>query len=102
MDTLVQDLWPGSGGTLLNVDNSGWLQPTESYWRHWLARPELALVAESCRAETRLHRALQQAPLQPVAAARFEAIADADVASNYRHFIGLRDSVQALGSLQAW
>lgn len=102
MDTLVQDLWPGSGGTLLNVDSSGWLQPKEAYWRHWLARPELALVAESCRAETRLHRALQQAPLQPVAAAQFDAIADADVAANYRHFIGLRDSVQALGSLQAW
>ena len=50
MDTLVQDLWPGSGGTLLTVDGSGWLRPTESYWRHWLARPELALVAESCRA----------------------------------------------------
>ena len=102
MDTWVQDLWPGSGCTLLNVDGSGWLQPTEAYWRHWLARPELALVAESCRAEVRLHRALQDAPLQPVAAARLDAIADADVAANYRHFTGLRDSVQALGSLQAW
>ena len=102
MDTSVQDLWPGSGCTLLKVDGSGWLQPTEAYWRHWLARPELALVAESCRAETRLHRALQAAPLQPVAAAQLDAIADADVAANYRHFIGLRDSVQALGSLQAW
>ena len=102
MDTLAQDLWPGSGCTLLTVDGSGWLRPTAAYWRHWLARPELSLVAESCRAETRLHRALLQAPLQPVMAAQFDAIADADVAANYRHFIGLRDSVQALGSLQAW
>ena len=102
MDTHVQDLWPSSGCTLLDVDGSGWLRPTEAYWRHWLARPELALVPESCRAETRLHRALHGAPLQPVAAAQMDAIADADVAANYRHFIALRNSVQALGSLQAW
>jgi len=102
MNTLVQDLWPGSGCTLLDVDSGGRLRPTEAYWRHWLARPELALVAESCRAEIRLHRMLQESPLQPVAAAQWEAIADADVAANYRHFVGLRDSVQALGSLQAW
>ena len=102
METRLHDLWPGSGWALLTVDGSGWLQPTEAYWRHWLARPELALVAESCRAETRLHRALHDAPLQPVPAAQFDAIADVDVAANYRHFIGLRDSVQALGSLQAW
>ena len=102
MEPSVQDLWPGSGCTLLKLDGDGRLCPTEAYWRHWLARPELALVPESCRAETRLHRALQSAPLQAVTDAQINAIADADAAANYRHFIGLRDSVQALGSLQAW
>ena len=102
MEPGVQDLWPGSGCSLLKVDGNGWLSPTEAYWRHWLARPELALVPESCRAETRLHRALQDMPLQGVTDAQLSAIADADVAANYRHFLALRDAMQRLGSLQAW
>ena len=102
MDAPLQDLWPGSGCTLLTVDGNGWLCPTPAYWRHWLARPELALVPESCRAETALHRALQDRPLGVVSDAQIDAIADADVAANYRHFVALRDAMQRLGSLQAW
>ena len=102
MEARVQDLWPASGCTWLTVDGNGWLCPTEGYWRHWLARPELTLVPESCRAETHLHHALQSAPLQPVDETRIVAIADADVAANYRHLLALRDEVQRLGSLQAW
>lgn len=95
-------IWPGSGLKHLAVDSHGWLQPTPDYWRHWLARPELVPVAESCRAERALHAALHEQPLQPVAATRIDALADADVAQNYRHFIALRDAVQAARSLQAW
>lgn len=102
MNAPLHDLWPGSGCTLLTVDGNGWLCPTPAYWRHWLARPELALVPESCRAETALHRALQDTPLRAVSAVQLNAIADADVAANYRHFLALRDAVQRLGSLQAW
>ena len=102
MDPRVQDLWPGSGCSLLKLDDNSRLCPTEAYWRHWLARPELALVPESCRAETRLHRALQDTPLQGVTETRLSALADADVAANYRHFLTLRDAVQQLGSLQSW
>ena len=98
----AHDLWPGSGLTRLTVDHNGWLRPSPDYWRHWLARPELALAAESCRAETALHRRLEQEPLRPVVAAEISALADPDVAHNYRHFIGLRDAVQAAGTLQAW
>ena len=96
------ELWPGSGRQHLALDDQGWLRPTPAYWRHWLDRPELALVSESCRAETALHRQLQQEPLRAVAAAQIEALADPDAAENYRHFIGLRDSLQAAGTLQAW
>ena len=96
------EFWPGSGSALLAVGSSGWLQPTGAYWRHWLARPELALVDESCRAETALHRRLLQEPLSAVGPERLAAIADADVAQNYRHFIGLRDAVHEAGSLQGW
>ena len=41
------EFWPASGYAWLDVDEHGWLRPTPGYWRHWLARPELALVADS-------------------------------------------------------
>jgi hypothetical protein len=62
----------------------------------------MALVADSCRAETALHRRLQQEPMREVAAPELAAIADADARENYRHLLRLRDGVQAAGSLQAW
>ena len=95
-------LWPGSGLALLEPDVQGHLRPTPGYWRHWLQRPELALVEESCQAEKALHRALSSMPLRPVPASEVDAIADADVAHNYRHFLALRQAVQDAGTLQAW
>ncbi len=102
MPAPAHELWPGSGCALLGVDANGWLEPTPAYWQHWLTRPELALVKESCRAETALHQRLQREPLRAVAGSEIAALADPDVAHNYRHFIGLRDAVQAAGTLQAW
>ncbi|MBK7260369.1 MAG: hypothetical protein IPI03_00175 [Rubrivivax sp.] len=102
MTPQVIELWPGSGRMHLDCRPDGRCLPTPAWWRHWLARPELALVAESCRAETRLHRALQQDPLRPVRAAELDALADTDVRDNYRHWLVLRDGLQAAGSLQGW
>lgn len=102
MKPRASDIWPGSGLALLDADAEGGLRPTPGYWRHWLQRPELALVAESCRAEQTLHRALTSMPLRPVPDREIDAIADADVADNYRHFLALRQAVQESGSLQAW
>lgn len=62
----------------------------------------MALVTDSCRAETALHRRLQQDPMRGVAPSELAAIADADARENYRHLLQLRDGVQAAGSLQAW
>lgn len=95
-------LWPSCGHAHLARRDDGALLPTPAWWRHWLARPEMALVPESCRAETALHRRLQQDPLRAVAAQELAAIADADARENYRHLLKLRDGVQAAGSLQAW
>jgi len=95
-------LWPSCGRAHLEQRDDGALVPTPAWWRHWLARPEMALVAESCRAEIALHRRLQQEPLRKVSAAELAAIADADAAENYRHLLALRDGVQSAGSLQAW
>ena len=94
--------WPGSGLAHLSPNAQGWLQPTPAYWLHWLQRPELALVAESCRAEAALHRALQADPLRPVPGAELARLADADVRESYSHFLALRDGVQAAGSLEGW
>lgn len=94
--------WPGSGLAHLSPDAHGRLRPGPAYWQHWLRRPELALVPESCRAETALHRALMAEPVRPVAPADLAAIVDPDVRENYGHFIALRDDATAAGSLEGW
>ncbi len=95
-------LWPQCGATWLQSDNQGWLRPTPDYFKAWLARPELELVAESCRAEQKLHRALLADPLRPVTGADIGAMKDDDVRGNYRHFIALRDGLLKAHTLQAW
>ena len=52
--------------------------PTEAYVRTLLARPELALVPESCAAEIALHEGLVAAPLAPVQPAQLAAVLPAD------------------------
>lgn len=95
-------LWPASGAHLLQPDAAGWLPPTQAWWQHWLRRPELALVADSCPAEHRLHALLRADPLVPVPAPLLAAVADADVRANHRLFLALRDGVQAAGTLEAF
>lgn len=98
----MQDIWPGAGHAHLALDDKGWLRPTPAYIAHWLARPELALVAESCKAEHRLHRALQADPLRPVSAAELQALRDPDVRESYGHALTLRDGLLRAGSLEGW
>lgn len=93
--------WPASGAHHLRADDRGWHLPEPDYWRHWLQRPELALVPESCVAERALHEALQQDPSRGVIAGQIEAIADGDVRENWRHFLNLRNAVQRAGTLEA-
>mgnify|MGYP006198880983 CR=1 FL=1 len=96
-------IWPACGAHLLTTDARGWLVPTPDYWRHWLQRPELALVEESCVAERGLHEALMLDPLRSVIAGQIEAVMDADVRDNLRLFLRFRDAVQAAGTLEsAW
>jgi len=101
MPDLCFQPWPASGAQHLVADARGWHAPTPDYWRHWLQRPELALVPESCVAERGLHEALQHDPLRGVIPGQIEAMLDADVRENWRHFLALRDAVQRAGSLEA-
>jgi hypothetical protein len=73
-----------------------------SFWHSLLARPELALVPESCRDERRLHDALQLKPLRAVKPEELAAIRDEDARGNYAMFLQFRDGVIQADSLPAW
>ena len=95
------DFWPSAGWPQLQINEQGWLQPTPAWLRRFLQRPELALVRESCAAERRLHHALEEDPLLPVAEPRLQTLADPDAADNYRAFLAFRDALVSAGSLEA-
>jgi len=96
------DFWPDGGHALLARQAQGWLVPTPAWLAAWLGRPELALLPESCRAETALHHALRSDPLRPVSPAELQALADADARDNYGHFLALRDGLVTAGTLEGW
>ena len=100
----MQDFWPSSGFSQLERNARGWLVPTDGYLRLFMARPELALVPESCPAEIALHAALVGSPRQSatsaVLATALAALADADVRANYAHFFSFRDALLAAGTLE--
>lgn len=98
----MQDIWPGAGYAHLAHNDKGWLLPTPAYIAHSLARPELALVAESCKAERALHRALQADPLRPVTPAELQALRDPDARENFGHVLAWRDGLLQAGSLEGW
>jgi len=96
------DFWPACGFSRLVSNAQGWLVPTPAWLSAWLERPELALVPESCGAETTLHHALRSDPLRAVSTAQLRALKDADAQENYGHFLALRDGLLAAGTLEAW
>jgi hypothetical protein len=98
----MQNFWPSSGFIQLQRNPRGWLLPTDDYLRLFLARPELALLPESCRAERALHAALLDAPSGPVAASALQAVQDADARESYTLFLRFRDGLLAAGTLEAY
>ena len=98
----MQVFWPTSGFAQLARNARGWLVPSDGYFRLFLARPELALVDESCAVERSLHAALCANPRHSVSLAALDALADADVRSNYTLFLRMRDGLLAAGSLEAY
>lgn len=94
--------WPSCGYERLQVRPDGQLAVTPDYLRHWLDRPELALVPESCKAERQLHQALREDPLRAVDATTLARFKDADARENYRLFLALRDGLLSAGTLEDW
>jgi hypothetical protein len=101
MPHTATSVWTSCGYDLLRHNARGWLEPTDDYWRLWLARPELALVEESCPAERALHDLLKHKPTRKVTPAELDAVKDADARANHQLFLKLRDAVLQAGSLEA-
>ena len=85
-----------------SLTGHGWFQPTDDYFRRFLARPELVPVPESCVAELALHAALSDAPARPVAPEELLALKDPDARESYTLFLRFRDGLLAAGTLEAY
>lgn len=96
------DFWPDCGFTWLERNARGWLVPTAAYVQWLLARPELALVPESCAAEIALHESLAAQPLRAVPPPELQALEDADARENYVVFLRFRDALCAAGTLESY
>lgn len=101
----MKPFWVHSGLSLLDVDEHGGLQLTDAFLRAYLARPELAPVAQSCAAERKLHQALMEEPRRALALTGLHdplaALADADARENWRLFLRFRERLLAAPNLQA-
>ena len=98
----MQNFWLTSGFYSLHRNERGWLLPTDDYLRLFLARPELAPVADSCQAELWLHEALQKCPTLHVTPERLQAVLDEDARDSYRLFLRFRDGLLSAGTLEAY
>jgi hypothetical protein len=98
----MADFWQSCGYNLLRKRADGRLVVTDDYLRLYYARPELALVAESCAAERALHAALVQQPRRTVTPAEIAAVADADARENYQVMMRFRDRLLTAETLEAF
>lgn len=96
----MMDFWPSCGFEPRQRDARGWLQPSPTFLRQFLLRPELALVPESCAAERRLHATLLASPLQAITPKELSRLQDADARDNYQLFLDFRDALLAAGTLE--
>lgn len=92
--------WPSSGMDLLARDADGRLVPTDAWLRSWLERPELALVAESCPQERRLHAAFAEDPRLPITPVTLLRIRDRDARENWELFAAFRDHLLAHATVE--
>ena len=80
----------------------GWSGADAAFWQALLDLPELAIVAESCPGERRLHARLGALPTGAIDGAELAAIANADSRANFAHFLAFRDALCEAGTLEAY
>lgn len=95
------DFWISSGYGLTPPDAEGRLPVTMDLLRAYLARPELAPVAESCAVERDTHAALLDDPALVVDEDRLKTFEDDDTAYNYGIFLRFRDLLLEAGTLES-
>src|SRR5829696_978856 len=98
----MPDFWQSCGYHLLTRADDGRLIVTDEYLRAYFARPELALVGESCAAERALHSRLLESPRAAVSEQEINAIADEDARENYRVMLRFRSQLLAAPTLETF
>ena len=95
------DFWLTSGWHLCDRNDGGGLLASADFMLAYFHRPELALVEESCAAETALHEQLTADPFAEVTEDQLAALADSDVAHNYRAVLAFRQFIAQHDTLQS-
>lgn len=93
--------WPSCGYRTLAQGSDGRLTVTDAFLRSFLARPELAPVAESSPGELALHDALMAQPRLTVSPQALAAVEDEDARANFAVWLRFRDRLVAAASLEA-
>ena len=94
------DFWRSAGMHLLERSPEGWLRITADFLRAYYTRPEMHPIEASCAQELALHERLMQDPLRTVTEHELSALADGEVAENYRMVLAYRDVLLAAGTIE--
>ena len=98
----MTNYWANSAYSTLAVSSDHQLLVTDDFLRTYMARPELALVPESCSAERVLHQRLTENPRAEVLEAEIVAMADVDIQENYRVWLRYRARLLSASSLEGF
>jgi hypothetical protein len=98
----MTNFWATSNYSLLERASDGRLRVTDDYLRRYYLRPELAPIAESCKAERALHQKLLDEPRRGITPAELQALQDDDARENYAVVLRFRDRLLEHSSLQSF
>lgn len=98
----MTNYWENSAYKTLAISPDRQLLVTDDFLRTYMARPELALVPESCPAERALHQRLTDNPRAEVVESDIAAMADEDIQENYRVWLRYRARLLSASSLESF
>jgi hypothetical protein len=98
----MTNYWANSAYKTLAISPDRQLLVTDDFLRTYMARPELALVPESCPAERALHQRLTENPRAEVVETEITSMADEDIQENYRVWLRYRARLLSASSLEAF
>jgi len=96
----MPNFWPNCGYSTLQVNADQQLLITDDFLRIYLARPELALIPESCVNERAIHQLLINNPRALIDDAELDKMADPDIRENYRIWFRYRSKLITASSLE--